>query len=168
MRTYFWGIFLILSGLFLLIKYFFNLNISTARVIIGLFLVLLGIFILIGDYSYSDNKNLVFSNRSFQYDANVDEYNIIFSKGTVDLTGFVPSGGQTEIEINSIFGNTELRLPEDVKVYIDAGGAFGKTDFPDGSSFTFGDRIYAGGVEKDDADLVIEISTVFAKTEIRR
>ena len=44
----FWGIFLVSSGLFLILKYSFKWNVSTGKVLIGLFLISWGLSVLIG------------------------------------------------------------------------------------------------------------------------
>ncbi|MDD3614054.1 MAG: LiaF-related protein [Clostridia bacterium] len=168
MRAYFWGIFLVLSGIFLLLKHFFNLNISTARVIVGLFLTLLGLFILLGNTGYVDNHNIIFSEKSLSYRADSDEYTIVFSRSSLDLSAFEPGDGQVEIEVNSIFSDADIILPKDAKVYVKASGAFCRTSLPDGASFSFGDHIYTDESKRENADLIINLSSVFADTRVER
>ena len=62
----FWGIFLVSSGLFLILKYSFKWNVSTGKVLIGLFLISWGLSVLFGQVGFSsfpDNgSNYLFRN----------------------------------------------------------------------------------------------------------
>ena len=53
MWSTFWGIFLVSSGLFLVLKYSFNWNVSTGKVLIGLLLISWGLSALLGRAGFS-------------------------------------------------------------------------------------------------------------------
>ncbi len=169
MKSYFWGIFLISTGVFLLIKHYFNLNVSTGRVVIGLFLLSLGASILIGGFGVSAGDRIMFREGTFKYDPSEDEYEVIFSEARLSFDDFVPKDKPVKVEVTCVFGSLDLVLPKDAKVYIDASCAFGQIDLPDGSDISFfGNHRFTDNVDKNEADLIIDLSTVFGKTEIRR
>ena len=60
MGTLFWGIFLLSSGLFLVLKVFRNWDIPTGRVLIALFLICLGLSILFGEYGEREGNRFLF------------------------------------------------------------------------------------------------------------
>ena len=65
MWSTFWGIFLVSSGLFLVLKYSFNWNVSTGKVLVGLYLISWGLSVLIGweGLGFPDNGgNYLFRN----------------------------------------------------------------------------------------------------------
>lgn len=167
MKSYFWGIFLISSGLFLVLKYYLNLNIPTGRVLIGLFLISLGLSVLIGGFGFSDSNKLIFGIGKLESNSAEKDYNIVFGQGTLDLSDIPTGEMKKKIEINTVFATTELILPKDISVFINANAAFASTVFPDGSQLNFGDRVYQSKSDKkNDADLIIEMNTVFGRTEI--
>lgn len=166
MRHYFWGIFLIASGIFLLVKHYLNLNIPTGRILIGLFIISLGLSILIGGFEVSGSNKVIFGTGRLEVMKVEEEYNVIFSKGIVDLTG-IPADLR-KIEVNTIFAATDLILPSDGRVTIKANAAFASTEFPDSANLTFGDRVYRlNPGDTDKSEVIVELNTVFGRTDIR-
>lgn len=169
MRTFFWGIFLVSSGLFLILKHYFNWNIPTVRVLIGLFLVSLGLSLLIGGVGYKDQSNIVLNEGSLKIESSGKDYNIVFGQGTLDFSEANLEELEKKIEVNTVFGSCEILLPKDATVEIKANSVFSATRLPDGSNLSFGDRTYLSDPqEKGQADFTLEINTVFGNTEIRQ
>ncbi len=168
MRSFFWGIFLISSGLFLILKHYFNWNIPTVRVLIGLFLVCLGLSLLIGGVGYRDSSNLIMNEGRFHVESGGKDYNIIFGKGILDFSNMQPEDLSKEIEVNTVFGSAEILLPENAAVRIKTNSVFSSTQLPDNSNLSFGDRTYLSDPQgKGEADFTLEINTVFGNTQIR-
>jgi predicted membrane protein len=169
MKSYFWGIFLISSGLVLIAKYYLNWNIPTGRVLIGLFLVSLGLSILIGGFGVKDSNNVIFNEGRLTTASSDRDYNIVFGQGTLDLTDVPADQLEKRIDVSTVFAATEVILPKDLSVSIKADSAFASTEFPDGSQLTFGDRSWQSDPEKKgSADLEIKMSTVFGRTVIKQ
>lgn len=168
MKSYFWGIFLITSGIFLVLKYYLNLNISTGRVLLGLFLLTLGLSVLIGGFGIKDGRQVIFDQGRMETTTLNNEYDIVFGQGTLDLTDITKAQSGKKIKVDCVFGSGEIILPKDLSVYIKADAAFGSIVFPDGSNLSFGDKVYSNVNSKSDADIVIELDMVFGRTEIRQ
>jgi len=138
-------------------------------VLIGLFLVSLGLSVLIGGFGVRDSNKLIFDSGILESTSREKEYNIIFGQGTLDLSDIPIEKMQKKIEVNTVFATTELILPKDISVFIKANAAFASTVFPDGSQLNFGDREYQSESDiKNKADLIIEMNTVFGRTDIRQ
>ena len=169
MRSFFWGIFLVSSGLFFILKYFFNWNISTGRLLIGLFLISLGLSALIGGFGVRDGNHILFREGRLTSRSADGDCNIIFGQGILDLSDTPTDQPKKKIEVNTVFASTEVILPRNASVSIEANSAFASTEFPDGSQLTFGERTYRSDpAEKGETDLMIEMNTVFGRTVIRR
>lgn len=167
MRHYFWGIFLIAAGAFLLLKHYLNLNVPTGRILFGLFIVSVGVSILIGGFTVSRDGTFIFSDGRIDGTEVGRDHNVIFSRGVVDLTNL--SADRRKVEINTIFGTTDLVIPANRRVTIRSSAAFGTAEMPDGGRVHFGELIYRQNAEESDLpELVIELNTVFGSTSVRK
>src|SRR6056297_3591259 len=116
----FLGVLLVLVGLAALLRSF-NINIPFGRIIIGLLIIYVGIvFLLGGGIFIPDGNTIVFNSSNIKVNDNVEsEYNIIFSSGIIDLTDLNPVDIKNEIEINTIFGYSEILLDSKKNISID-------------------------------------------------
>ena len=124
MRSFFWGIFLVSSGLFLILKHYFNWNIPTARILIGLFLVSLGLSLLIGGAGYRTQANIVLNEGRLDIDARSKDYNVVFGQGVLDFSDAELDKLDKKIELNTVFGSTRVVLPKNAAVSIKANSVF--------------------------------------------
>lgn len=168
MRTFFWGLFLISSGLFLILKHYFNWNVPAFRIIIGLFLLSLGLSLLFGGGTgYQDKNTIIFNEGRISVDINEKDYSVIFGSATFDFREIPIADLNRKMEVSTIFGSAEILLPKDASVEIEANSVFSSTQFPDGSSLTFGDRTFLSDPQgKKEADIELEVNTVFGSTVI--
>jgi len=167
MKSFFWGIFLALSGLFLIFKHFFNWNISTARVLIGLFFISLGLSLLLGGSGYRNQTNLIFDEGKLDIYSSGKNYNVVFGKGVLDFSDISLDELKKKVDVNVVFGSAEIVLPREAAVRIKANSVFSSVQLPDNTNLSFGDRTYLSDPQgKGQADLNFEINTVFGNTEI--
>ncbi|HHY82557.1 MAG TPA: hypothetical protein GX505_07745 [Clostridiales bacterium] len=168
MKSFFWGIFLFSSGVFLILKHYFNWNIPAFRVIIGLFLLSLGLSIIIGGVGYRDRSNIIFDQGRISIDKGSKDYNIVFGQGIIDLENVKAEEVGKKVEVNTVFGSSEIILPKSLAVEIRANSVFSSTSFPDNSSLSFGDRKFLSDPQdKGQPDFILEVNTVFGNTVIR-
>ena len=80
----FWGIVLILTGILIIIKYLFNIQIPVFRILIAALFIYLGIRMLMGNYGFGHWRNYgnssAFTNNEFTYSPNQNNYNCVFGR----------------------------------------------------------------------------------------
>ena len=86
------GIFIILSGLSIIINHVFKINIPLGKFLVGLFIIYLGVKILLGGFGVNINvngdKNAVFSKHDYAPNKlkTSNEYNAVFGSSVIDLS----------------------------------------------------------------------------------
>lgn len=164
----FLGVLLILVGLAALLRSF-NIDIPFGRIIIGLLIIYVGVvFLLGGGIFIPDGNTIIFNSSNIKVTDNAEnEYNIIFSSGIIDLTDLNPADAKDKIEINTIFGYSEVLLDSKKNISIDLSSVFGKATAPDGNTVTFGDYKFTNNVSESLSVIRIKSSTVFGGSEIK-
>ncbi len=163
-NTIFWGLILVIAGLLMIINYIFKLNIPVFKILLGLFLICLGVYLVIGfkgwrHESYNDGKTTVFSEMSITPETVEDEYNIIFSKGEIDLSNISNENLGKAIEISAIFGSASVRLPTNFPVKIKGSAVFGSVTLPNKQSLGFGEVKFQSSDSTE--ALYIEANAIF-------
>lgn len=167
----FWGIILIVIGLSIIFRVFFDISIF--RIVFAVVIILVGIKILIGKpkvfYHHGENQ-VIFGEQTFR-SKNLDqnEYNTIFGKSVYDFRDIKNlEPGRNRIEVNTVFGSTEIIIPDSLPVRIKADAAFAAARMPNGNSVAFGTINYNtdNAVNANDY-LYIEASVVFGDLKVR-
>jgi predicted membrane protein len=168
----FWGIILIVIGLSIIFRMIFDISIF--RIIIAVAIILFGIRILIGKpnvFTSHDENQVIFGEKSVQSNLiNNTEYNTIFGKSVYDFRKISNlSPGRTKLKVNTIFGSTEIILPESLPVKIKADAVFGAAIMPNGNTMSFG-TVHYNSANSDSASsyLYIEGSVVFGSVDIKQ
>ena len=144
----FWGLFLVLMGIALILKTFFKLDIPVIRIIFALLFILLGFKILFGNFKYnkfkSDGNDIIFGEMNINADnLKHENYNIIFGKGIFDLRDIdINVTGTKYLKIGCVFGGVDLILKDSMPVKISIESVFSGGQLPDGSSTVFGNSTY--------------------------
>jgi hypothetical protein len=162
------GVLLVLVGLAALLRSF-NIDVPFGRLIIGLLIIYVGAAILFGGgIIIPDGNTAIFSSTNIRVTDQInDEYTVIFGSGVIDLRDIKSDEVEKNIEINTIFGASEILLDSNKSVRMDVSSAFGRASMPDGNIITFGDYKYNNISEEDNNIVNIEVSTVFGSTNIR-
>ncbi|MFP4367039.1 MAG: LiaF domain-containing protein [Bacteroidales bacterium] len=143
----FWGIFLIIAGLALLIRVIFNFDFPVVKIMTGLFFILLGWKIIFGSFftwPLHAGENEIFF-RSLEVDSSIElhrDYQIVFSQATFDFSDMEPPEKITELVINNIFSGTTIYLPADMPVIIKVDAVFAGVKMPGRNSPIFGKGSY--------------------------
>lgn len=166
----FWGIILVVIGLSIIFRVLFD--ISIIRIVIAVIFILIGIKILIGKsffISEDDENTIAFAERVIRSaPVHKAEYNTIFGKSVYDFRE-VKSLPQhkTKVEFNSIFGSTEVYLPDSIAVRIKADAVFSGVKLPNGNTVAFGTANYSSETADSSLPLlIIEANAVFGGMEI--
>lgn len=169
----FWGVLLILIGIGVVIRVVFNINFPIVKFIIAFFFIFIGIKLLIGNFNFRhinvDENTTIFSeSRIDGLDENFKEYNVIFGSSVIDLRDIDMSKGSKEIKINTIFGETVLKISDKTPIKIKADAAFANAKLPNGNTATFGTGRYESETFSPDTNYIyVKGDVVFGSFEIR-
>lgn len=165
----FWGVFLIVVGVVLILNMIFGIRIPVIRILFALFLIFWGVSLLTGiNFRGHGRNNAVFEEKDIAADGTHNEYSVVFGSSNVDLTGIRPGDAVKKIEISTVFGSSVVTIDPAVPCKIKVSSAFGAARLPDGNVISFGDYTYRSDNLKADttAYLLIDVSTVFGETRI--
>ncbi len=169
----FWGLFLIVVGFALIIKYVFNLDIPVGKIVIALFFIFIGIKLLVGQTKFfhtsKKETDIIFNDARLNgKDINASEYNVIFGKLVLDLRDIELSDLPKRLEINTIFGATEILINDSLPIYIKAEAVFSGARLPNGNTVTFGSSEYSTfSYNPSDKFLMIKSDIIFGGLEVK-
>jgi hypothetical protein len=159
----FWGIFLLTSGVIILLKLTFNLQVSSGKLIFGFFILLIGVSMLTTNLNwnnFSSNDSTISFSSGQQVDAQDDkEYAVVFGSSTYDLTKLEPG---SHIKINCDFSSCTIKLPSGA-VQVNTNSAFGNVHLPDGSNIPFGNGTYS---TSGDNKVVVDVTCAFGSVTV--
>jgi predicted membrane protein len=163
----FWGILLILFGIWVILSAVFHINFPMGKILFALFFFYLGIVVITGGVkSKKTSTQAVFSESNMKFDGNNREMNIVFGRGVLDLTDASKFKTGT-MEFNTIFGAGAIILGKDQPVKIRVDSAFSGAKFPDGNTVSFGSYSYTTPAFKEGKDaLIIKANVVFGGLEV--
>jgi|SRR5690554_2187634 len=166
----FWGLILVLIGLSIIVRIVFNVDIPVFRVVIGLLLIYFGFQVIFGGSARSrrraDFQRSERSYRGYNIQKGNNQYNIVFSKGRVDLTDKKDLVADQYVEINVVFGSAVVLIDPEIPTQIEVNTVFGTASLPGRKLAMIGQERYRVGTEKGKGNLLyIEVSSVFANVE---
>ncbi len=167
---FFWGVLLIVIGLSIIFKVVFG--VSILRVAIAIAFILLGIRILIGKPTLSRNESdsdVLFSNRIYtEFPTTNTEYSTVFSKSVYNFgDAAIPTDKILKLEFNTVFGDSQIILPEGLPVRIKGEAVFGAVKLPNGNAAAFGSADYVSEHDSALSHFVqIEANAVFGNIDI--
>lgn len=171
--VFFWASLLIIFGILVLLG---ASNIPIFRIFVGIFLIYLGIQLTVNWPPSKERavQSIYFGKRTVTIDANTLQqgktvgYDVLFGAAAIDIStiGAIKEELRpVEVEINTIFGSTEIKLNKEIPIKIISSTAFGKTEFPDDTDINFGNYTYRTQEDKK-PHLILRTSTAFSKLEI--
>jgi predicted membrane protein len=167
----FWGAFLLLLGIALVIKVVFNIDFPVFKVLIGIFLVLLGIRMIIGRTIISPDhfkpEETIFGERVYDNPESGKEYSVIFAKGVYDFTNVDLSRGSYNTKISTVFGGAQVIVPKDKPVRVKADAVFAGAELPDGNTAVFGSSVYENDLwSSESSGISIKVDVVFGGVQV--
>jgi hypothetical protein len=168
----FFGALVLLAGASILIDAIFKVHVPFVRSAFAVLLIFFGVQLLIGAWApvvrnTSSNGSAVMSELHFAptVAASPMKYDVIFGRGTIDLTQ-LPKPDQTlNVELNAIFSSATLTVDPSWPMVIEASSAFGEVRMPDQSFATFGTARYAT-TDAATPVLRVRINTVFGSCHV--
>jgi len=138
----FWGVFLIVLGVALVVKYVFNVNFPVGRIMISVLLIYIGVVLLLGKpFGNRDGNKVIFAEDNVQYIPGQSKYECLFGKATLDLSG-VRLERDENIKISCAFGEYIVLLNPETPVVISSSSAFGSFTGPGNRNFSFGNDTF--------------------------
>ena len=167
----FWGAFLLLLGIALIIKVVFQVEFPVFKVLVGIFLILLGIKVLFGRVMWPSHhfepEDTIFNERVYDNPESGKEYTVLFAKGVYDFTNVDLSKGSFHAKVSTVFGGCQIIIPRDKPVKITADAVFAGAELPDGHTAVFGTTIYqSDSWSSDTAAIVIQADVVFGGVQV--
>jgi len=169
----FWGAFLLLLGIALVIKVVFQVDFPVFKVLVGIFLILLGFKFLFGRVlipsHHFDAEDTIFNERVYDNPETGKEYTVLFAKGVYDFTNVDLEKGSFKVKVSTVFGGTQIIIPRDKPVRIQADAVFAGAELPDGNTAVFGTTIYESETWlADSAAIDIKVDVVFGGVQVIR
>jgi len=169
----FWGAFLLLLGIALVIKVVFQVDFPVFKVLIGIFLILLGIKVLFGRVlipsHHFEPEDTIFNERVYDNPESGKEYTVLFARGVYDFTNVDLDQGSFNAKISTVFGGTQIIIPRDKPVRIKADAVFAGAELPDGNTAVFGSTIYeSDSWSPDSSSIDIKVDVVFGGVQVIR
>jgi len=169
----FWGAFLLLLGIALIIKVVFNVDFPVFKVVVGIFLILLGIKLLFGRVIFPSHhfepEDTIFNEKVYDNPESGKDYSVLFGKGVYDFTGVDLSKGSFNTKVSTVFGGTQIIIPRDKPVKIKADAVFAGAELPEGNTAVFGTTVYeSDSWSSDSAGIYIKLDVVFGGVQVIR
>ena len=162
----FWGFVIILFGIGILLKSVFHINIPFFKIFVGIIVILFGISIIFN--AINSRKTAVFGEYNFKSGSIEKEYNIAFSKASMDVANFDFSNYNGEfIKINSVFSSAEIYLSRNFEYEIRAESAFGVVRLPNGEGVSFGNISRLENAENSELKRInLHVTSVFGEAKL--
>ncbi len=177
----FWGIFFMLIGTSMVLDHVFGVDLPLFRIVFALCLIYWGVKLLFGGFgvNFTANKiktdsEILFSEGQFEFPAkdvkrmkskSNDEYVTIFGKSSIDLT-HLELGKKVELEFSTVFGKTEILVPDGRSIKLVSDVVFGSIDFPNRNSSAFGNVIFQSEPFIESEAIIINADAVFGQISI--
>lgn len=168
----FWGVLLVLIGLAAIFRVLFDVNLF--GVLFAFFLIFVGVSMLVGKpwmfrIHKEENVNM-FEERSITDQPKDNaEYNVIFGRSVYDFRNIAfPDNEPIRIKVNTVFGNSVIRISKNTPVKIKSDAVFAGATMPDGNTVAFGSIQFSTdtfGVALN--QLIIDAPVVFGALQVK-
>ena len=163
----FWGAVLVLMGLSFILKAAFNIDIPIFRVLVGLHFIYFGLQILLGTHGRDRTCGPIPSGGLVSPDGRNGEYNVVFGKGVIDLTGIEIKDRMMEVKANTVFGASTVKLKARTPARVKVNTAFGSARLPSGDSSAMGTLLYkTPSFQEGKPHLALEVNAVFGSSDL--
>jgi predicted membrane protein len=149
-------------------------DVNLFGVLFALFLIFVGVTLLIGrPWMFSFHKgerDTMFQDRTItEQPRDNNEYNVIFGKSVYDFRDIsFPENKPIKVKINTVFGQTIIRINKNSPVKIKSDAVFASALMPDNNSVAFGTITYATDTFATQFNhLFIEADVVFGSVQVK-
>jgi len=163
----FWGIFLVLLGLVMIIKVVFGIHIPFLRLFISFLLIYMGISMLMGHFTRKEGQRSIVFDESRIQAGGSGKYDIIFGSGVIELAEPEASQGVTRVQVNVVFGSAVIKIKPGTPVKLTVDAAFAGANLPNGNQISFGEASWQSpGLDESKPYLLLDTDVVFGSLDI--
>jgi len=163
------GAFLIILGAAFFAEEIWQINIPVFKLTVGLVLIFVGLRLVSNkkkDEFVTDEARVIFDDRPFDANFIRPSYSVVFGSSIADLSN-LPAGENKVVEIKCVFGEFKVKINPQANVQIISKAAFGSLEFPDLSTYSFGDHLWRSSVfDPSHPTLTIRADVVFGAIKI--
>lgn len=166
--SFFWGAVIIIFGLSIILNAVFHIKIPVFSIIIALIFIYLGLKILFGSFGIKTSRNtVVFSTSDMKCRNKNEEYNIIFGKGSIDLSEIELDDEHLDFEVNVVFGRGDVMIDPAKPFIVKVSSVFSGAHLPDGNVAAIGNNSYISpGYVKGQKYISVRADVVFGELNI--
>jgi len=171
--TILWGTLFILIGTAMILKAF-GVNIPLFKIAFAFFFIFIGIKILIpgkwiGCNQSSTGRDTLFAESIISGPDVSGKYSVVFGSNKIDLTGLEIKEEDVKINVDVVFGASEIRVDSKKPVKISSSAVFGAIEMPGGNASVFGTSSYTSDSYKEgEPHILIGANVVFGAIEIKK
>ncbi len=166
--NFIWGILLVLLGSSLLVKSIFGIAIPIFRIVGGCILVYAGLC-MITDIS---PKKLLKNEGTIRFEKKVindvsslkseNHFSVLFGEGIIDLSDLTNEMEPKKVKIDTVFGNTTLKINPNIPTKVTVKAGFGNVRLPE-KEFTlnFGEYTYYTHDQAIKPKLTVKVDVAF-------
>lgn len=166
----FWGIVILLIGGSVILKATTGLKIPVVRIVFGLILVYWGVRVIAGGFVNGSKKHdAVFGEAKIATGTPEKKYTTVFGSSRIDLGAVKLDTKPVTVDTDTVFGSTRIVIPKGIPVSVKVDAVFASATLPDGSSVSFGSRVYKStNYVKDKPALKIKADVVFGELVVKQ
>lgn len=169
----FWGLFLILFGVSVLLQAF-GIDIPVFRIALAVLVIAFGLKMLIPQskkshffVSRSSEHETIFSDSKLSGQKFSGEHRVIFGSTEVDLRDVQIQENDVEYRFDVVFGSLKIKLDSAKPILISGDATFAGISLPNGNSTAFGHVTYTSPQFKESLPAIkIRIKSVFGGVEV--
>ncbi|MDP4291687.1 MAG: LiaF-related protein [Bacteroidota bacterium] len=163
------GVFLIVLGASFFAEEIFQIDIPVFRLSVGFGFIIVGMHIITRKSRHNftpDEAKVVFEDRPFDAQFVRPSYSVVFGSSLADFSN-LPAGENKVVEVKCVFGEFRVKINPKANVQILSKAAFGSIEFPDTSTYSFGDHMWRSSYfDPSQPTLTIRAEVVFGSIKV--
>lgn len=167
--SFFAGAFLIILGVAFFAEELWHIDIPVFKLTVGLALIFVGLRLITNkkkDEFVTEEARVIFNDRPFDAGFILPRYSVVFGSSLADLSN-LPAGENKVVEIKCVFGEFKVKINPKANVQIISKAAFGSLEFPDMTSYAFGDHLWrSSAFDPAQPTLTIRADVAFGRIQI--
>lgn len=171
----FWGLLFLTIGFIMILNYTLGANLPLVRIVFSVGIIYVGFKMLFGSFGVdmqrvSNSNQAIFSKGTFSWNDEKKNkgYDTVFGDSVLDLRDVSFENGGKEIEMNTVFGKTEVILKEGTPFIIESEAVFGSVKMPERKLSGFGENTYSSAnFDINQPHIRLKTAAVFGEVEIR-